>query len=93
MWNKIKKFLEDRGWYDFPKWMRHTGGSAILILTLSGIQQMLGMSINWPLSGLLTIAIVLWKELAIDKTKWPTIMKEMLLTFIVVALAVVLFNN
>lgn len=63
MWNKIKKFLEDRGWYKIPEEVRHIGGSAALVLFSAGVTQMVTGEAIWPLAGLAAWLMGLGKEL------------------------------
>ena len=78
MINKIKKFLTDRGWYTIRKETRHFMVSMFLVFLFAGIMQMFAMPISWPLAGLITLSLVIAKELLIDKVRdINTLVKEL----------------
>ncbi len=62
IFKKIKQFLTDRGYYNIPKWLRHTGGSLILAWIAMGIISIFTGNYNFVAGALISWLIGFFKE-------------------------------
>lgn len=79
MWSKIKEVLRGikEKWYGLPKWQRHAGGSAVLMMVFSAITQLWG-PIDWVTGALASLIYGVIKEGLEDNT-FATAMKDIML--------------
>jgi len=67
VFKKIIDGLKER-WYCLPKWQRHMGGSAVIVMVLAGIMQKTPYGIDWLVAGGGSLLVGIIKELLEDNT-------------------------
>lgn len=92
----IKKIIDGLKvrWYALPKWQRHAGGSAVLVMIFSAISQLWG-PIDWAFGALASMLIGVLKETK-EKNTFASAMKDILLNMagiLFVIFALIILGN
>jgi hypothetical protein len=83
-------------WYLLPNWQRHAGGSAVLVMIFTGIQQMIHSPLNWALSAVISLSLGVIKELLEEENTWTEALKDIvwnILGVVFVVLCVFVLGN
>lgn len=75
----IKKIFDQikTNWYVLPKWQRHAGGSAVLVMCFAGLSQLWG-PVDFMFGAIASLMFGVFKE-GLENNTFETMMKDIAL--------------